>query len=332
MLDLLNDILDRLAAGETLAICTIVRTRGSTPQKAGAVLVVLRDGRTLGTIGGGCVEAEVRSKAMQWLAADTNDGAKLFSFSLDRDYGWDDGLVCGGAMDVAVERLSTLAAADQLADARNKLANGEPATVVVQALDAAGDVVRFERVLEPMPELVIAGAGHVGMALAAVAGQMEFAVTVIDDRADLASTERFPHARRIVGEIEQELARLLIHKQCYIVIVTRGHRHDGRALLAVARSQAKYIGLIGSKRKVLAIFDELRREGVSRAQLARVRAPIGLDVGAVTPGEIAVSIAAELVAVRRGVDELPAVAMRIADRHVDRLYEKPAPQDAPSAS
>jgi xanthine dehydrogenase accessory factor len=124
---------------------------------------------------------------------------------------------------------------------------------------------------------------------------MEFRVIVIDDRPDFASAKRFPTATLRIGPVETELAKLSLNQQSYVVIVTRGHRRDALALAAVVRSQARYIGLIGSKRKILKIFAELREQGVSTEQLSKVHAPIGYAIGAVTPAEIAVSIAAELI-------------------------------------
>jgi xanthine dehydrogenase accessory factor len=316
MLDLFDDILRRADAGEPLAVCTVVRTRGSTPQKAGAVMLVRRDGRTLGTIGGGCVEADVRTRALVELAADPRTApgaaASLHRFTLDHDPAWDDGLVCGGVMDVAVEVVHSPAAAATYRAARDQLAAGREAAVrIVAAASPDGEPLAFERTIEPAPALVIAGAGHVGVELAAAAARLGFGVTVVDDRADLASADRFPGATRVVGPIDSELARLPVTPHTYVVIVTRGHRHDGRALAAVVGSPARYVGLIGSKRKVLTIFAELRRAGVPAEQLARVHAPVGLDVGAVTPAEIAVSIAAELIAVRRGAAGRGARPMRL---------------------
>ena len=315
MIDLLDEIISRCGAGEPLAVCTVVRTRGSTPQKSGAVMVVLRDGRTLGTIGGGCVEAEVRTRALEYLSSRT---PKLLTFKLDHDLGWDDGLVCGGSMDVAVQIFDSPASAEPLRRAREILAAGREATVSVTVPDESGNPITFERTLEPVPTLVIAGAGHVGEALAPVAQRIGFRVVVIDDRADLANARRFPGATCVVGEIEQELAKFPIGEHTYVAIVTRGHRHDGRALAAVVGSPARYIGLIGSKRKVVTIFEDLHRTaGVPREQLERVHAPVGLDIGAVTPAEIAVSIAAELIAVRRGRREPAGVdAMRLTPAQV----------------
>jgi xanthine dehydrogenase accessory factor len=316
VLELLNEILRRSSAGEPLAVCTVVRTRGSTPQKMGAVMLVLRDGHTLGTIGGGCVEAEVKTRALEQLSRKT--GA-LFSFHLDHDLGYDDGLLCGGTMDVAVEVVATLQDVAPFALSAKRLAAGEEAAVRVIVADERGIAQTFERTLLPTPTLVIAGAGHVGFALAEMARGLDFHTTVIDDRADIASADRFPGATRIVGPIDDELARFSITPHTYVVIVTRGHRHDGRALGAVVASRARYVGLIGSKRKIVTIFRELYAAGVPREQLERVHAPIGLDIGAVTPAEIAVSIAAELIAVRRGVDERPAGPMRLTPAQLERI-------------
>jgi xanthine dehydrogenase accessory factor len=168
--------------------------------------------------------------------------------------------------------------------------------------------------------LLIAGAGHVGSALAAIGSHIDFRVTVIDDRADLATPQRLGGATCIVGPIDQELSRYPIDERTYVVVVTRGHRHDAAALAAIIRSPARYVGLIGSKRKVIQLFGDLRQQGVPRETLERVHAPIGLDIGAITPAEIAVSIAAELIAVRREADG-PAQAMRLSAKELARIAE-----------
>jgi xanthine dehydrogenase accessory factor len=319
VLELLDEILRRVEAGERIAVCTVVRTRGSTPQKMGAVMIVTRDGQALGTIGGGCVEAEVRTRALQQLES-TSRGC-LFSFKLDHDLGWDDGLVCGGTMEVALQVIDSAQSAVPYRAARGLLAVGREAAVSVTVSDESGAVQTFTRTLEPRPTLVIAGAGHVAAALADIAARAGFDVVVIDDRADFVSAERFPGAKqRVVGEVEVELARWPITPHTYVVIVTRGHRRDGKALGAVVRSDARYVGLIGSKRKIVTIFDDLHRQGATREQLARVHAPIGLDLGAVTPAEIAVSIAGELIAVRRRGQANAAIKpMRLTPQQVDRV-------------
>ncbi|MEM6394148.1 MAG: XdhC family protein [Planctomycetota bacterium] len=298
MIELLREVVTRVEGGAKLSACMVVSTKGSTPQKAGALMLVLGTGKTLGTLGGGCVEAEVRTRAMRLMM----DGeSRLLRFSLDRDYGWDDGLVCGGVMDIAVKTLRTPTDVRVWREALEELETGRDGRIAIEVEDEVGERVGFEHVVEASPTLVIAGGGHVGLALANVAGPMGFEVVVVDDRADYASAERFPGAEVVIGDIAGELSRMAWGANSYVVIVTRGHQHDADALGAVVGSSAKYVGLIGSRRKIHQILKGLREEGVTEDELARVHAPIGLAIGAVSPEEIAVSIAAELVAVRRGV-------------------------------
>jgi xanthine dehydrogenase accessory factor len=316
MLDLLNQILSRSDRREPLAVCTLVRTRGSTPQKTGAIMLVLTDGRTLGTIGGGCVEAEVRTRALQHI---TTGQSNLFTFQLNHDHGWDDGLVCGGSMDVAVQILTSPTDAVVYRNARDQLIAGHSASIAIIVADDHGRSVEFNQTLEPSPTLVIAGAGHVGSALAAVASLMDFSVIVIDDRADFATAERFPSADRRIGDVDAELAKLKLGLHSYVVIVTRGHRRDALALASVIGSEARYVGLIGSRRKILRIFSDLHADGVPLDQLERVHAPIGLNIGGITPGEIAVSIAAELIAVRRGSAGILPFSMQLTAEVFNRI-------------
>lgn len=296
MEEVFDQIVRRCTAGERVALCTVVATRGSTPQGKGAKMLVVGDGKTIGTLGGGCVEAEVRKRAIEMLSADSS---KLFEFHLDHDFGWDDGLICGGVMDIYVqvlERSHIHPFATVLESIRGKIP-----TIFRLPYEQKGAAKEYVEEIGPPPRLVIAGAGHVGQALGELAAKLDFAVTVIDDRADYASAERFPLAKQcIVGDIEAELKKFAIDAGTYIVIVTRGHRHDGQSLKAVIDSPARYIGLIGSKSKIKLIYDDLVEQGVSIERLQSVHAPIGYDIGAITVPEIAVSIAAELVAIRRG--------------------------------
>jgi xanthine dehydrogenase accessory factor len=319
LLDLLNQIVDRAVRGEVVAVCALVRTTGSTPQKAGAIMLVLRDGQTIGTIGGGCVEAEVRTRALQQMI-DGHD--RLLSFDLNHDLGWDDGLVCGGVMDVAVQVVQSAESANLYRAARDGVVSGKTVQLQISVPDDRQNLIGFAVPIESSPHLVIAGAGHVGQALAAVAQQMDFAVTVIDDRPDFASSARFPDSKVLVGPVETELAGLKINRQTYVVIVTRGHKRDALALAAVVRSDAHYVGLIGSKRKIVRIFKDLHQQGISAEQLRQVHAPIGLDIGAVTPAEIAVSIAAELIAVRRNSAANPATPMRLSPAQIHRVLRE----------
>jgi xanthine dehydrogenase accessory factor len=247
---------EALARGETVALVTIVRAQGSTPQRVGAKMLVYADGRTVGTIGGGCYESEAFWKARD---AITSGKHALVRFDLNDDIAGESGLICGGQMDVFIEPLS------------------------------------------PSPHLYIAGGGHVSLQLARAAAEVGFRIHIVDDREKYANAERFPDADEIaVDSIPDWLERAQFVQPAYVAIVTRGHQDDLAALRAVATRDLRYVGLIGSRAKVTRIYDALRDEGLPADALRRVHAPIGLDLGAVTPAEIAVSIVAELVAVRHG--------------------------------
>ncbi|HEY3381887.1 MAG TPA: XdhC/CoxI family protein [Vicinamibacterales bacterium] len=174
-------------------------------------------------------------------------------------------------------------------------------------LICGGQMEVFIEPLEAAPHLFLIGAGHVSAEVARAAHHVGFRVHVIDDRDKFANPERFPDAEIVVDDIPEWLARTEFPPGSYFVVVTRGHRGDHQAVRALAGQEWRYLGLIGSRAKVLRIFDALRGEGVPAARLADIHAPIGLDIGAVTPAEIALSITAELVAVRSG---------RIAEPHV----------------
>jgi len=311
---LFEHLLSEADAGRPVALCAVVKTRGSTPQAPGALLLVDQAMKTAGTLGGGCVEAEVRKRAFELIRSPEG---KLLTFQLDHDFGWDDGLICGGGMDVAV---MPILRAEQVGPFRRALAElsaGRPAMIPLRVCQESEDGrlgglplerseggrplrVEYRLNLEPEPTLLIAGAGHVGTALARLAVELEFKVVVVDDRADFANERRLPPPiRPIAADIERTLRDYPIDAATYVVIVTRGHNHDEQALGAVVRSPARYVGMIGSRRKVKLIFDDLAAAGVEPKLLERVHAPIGLKIDAVTVPEIAVSIAAELVAVRR---------------------------------
>ena len=244
---------------------TVVRANGSTPQRAGAKMLVFADGRTLGTIGGGCYENDAFWKARDALVSGRS---ALLHYELNDDFAQENGLVCGGQMDVHIDPL------------------------------------------EPTPHLFIIGAGHVGWHLGRLAGEAGFRVHVVDDREKFANPERFPDADQVVAEpIPEWLHRAELPPSAFVVVVTRGHTHDLDAMRALTPRDLRYLGLIGSRAKVRRIYDMLLAEGLPAECLDRVHAPIGLDIGAVTPAEIAISIMAELVAVRRGVDTA-ALAMR----------------------
>ncbi len=248
---------EALTRGEEVALVTITASNGSTPQRVGAKMLVYADGRTVGTIGGGCYEHDALGRAREAIRTRKAVTAK---YDLNDDFAEETGLVCGGQMEVFIEPL------------------------------------------EAPPSLYVFGAGHVGYYLARAASDAGFEVHVIDDRAAFANRERFPFASSVVvDDIPAWLATTALPASAYAVVVTRGHRNDLETLQALAPRDLRYLGLIGSRAKVARIYDQLLGEGLATIeQLSRVHAPIGLDIGAVTPQEIALSIAAELVAVRRG--------------------------------
>jgi xanthine dehydrogenase accessory factor len=249
---------EALKRGDAVALVTVVRSVGSTPQRAGAKMLVFADGRTVGTIGGGCYENDAFWKAREAIASGR---PQLLHYELNDDFAQENGLVCGGQMDVHVDPLA------------------------------------------PAPHLYVIGAGHVGLHVARAAGDAGFRIHVVDDREKFASRERFPDADEIVVDaIPDYLHRTAIPPNAYVVVVTRGHQNDLEAVRALAARDLKYLGLIGSRAKVVRISDVLLAEGMPGECLERVHAPIGLDIGAVTPAEIAISIVAELIAVRRGAD------------------------------
>ncbi len=328
MLAICEHIVRRCGQGECLALCTLVHSRGSSPQELGAKLLLFPDGKSLGTLGGGCVEAEVVACGLERMA--TGAGEYL-SFRLDHDYGWDDGLICGGTVGVYVQVLEGPTAAADFARIADALRNRQPVEFRIEFPGPEG-IERYCEPIPPRPVLLIAGGGHVGQAVSRLATHLDFDVVVLDDRPEYTAAERFPAGTRcVLGKIDQELARQAIDEHTYIVIVTRGHKRDGRALQAVIESPARYLGLIGSRRKVATILADLAQRGVPAESLLRVHGPIGLELNAITVPEIAVSIAAELIAVRRGRQDQPATPMRLTPEALLRAVEskRTAQRDGP---
>ena len=315
MLELFREIANRCTRGERVALCTVVAARGSTPQQRGARMLVTSAGQIMGTLGGGCVEAEVRQRAMQQLLTDAAEMPPVMSFRLDHDHGWDDGMWCGGILDVHVQILEGANDAEHFRAIAESLHHGRPTTIAIPQIN-------FEETLAPSPSLLIAGAGHVAEALAPLATTLGFKVTIFDDRADALNETRFPTVERIVGTIDLALRDFPIDAHTFVVIVTRGHHRDAAALASIIRSPARYIGMIGSKRKVRTILGDLAAQGVDRDALARVHAPIGLEIGAVSVEEIAVSIAAELIAVRRDETQRVGEMMKISRQELDRWIDR----------
>lgn len=347
MREILRDLEEVIHHKKAVAYTALVETRGSTPQKAGAAMLVFPDGSQTGTLGGGCVEAEVKRKALRLL--DEGD-RQILSFQLDSDYGWDDGLICGGRMTMLVDPirpgddvsyftvLQELLAADTgcteaiIFDAE-KSGGGEAADRFL--IDRNGEIIATrgsgivpETLLENLRSLsdrrrpyvaegisylprvkrcrlLIVGGGHVGQSVAQLAHESGFDIWVVDDREQYCNPDRFPQAKRlIVDNIDTALSGLEVDENTFCIIVTRGHNHDEEALYHLAETPAPYVGMIGSKRKIKLIFEDLLKEGISRDKLERVHAPIGFHIGSQTVPEIAVSVVAELIAFRN-LGEIP---------------------------
>jgi xanthine dehydrogenase accessory factor len=254
-MDIYSEIVRLRRAGQKCALATIVEVNGSIPSYESAKLLVREDGSMMGTVGGGCVEAEVWEAAREVIETEQ---PKHLTFSLGQDAAYDNGLICGGQLNIFVEPIT------------------------------------------PQPAAFIFGAGHVSKSLSKVATLAGFATVVVDDRETFANRERFPEAEQVVaGEYEAVFPTLEVNHSSYLIIVTRGHRDDMRVLKWALTTPARYIAMIGSKRKTLGVMKELMKEGIAREAFDRLHAPMGLDVGAITPEEIAVSVVAEMIAVRR---------------------------------
>jgi xanthine dehydrogenase accessory factor len=253
-MDLFEEIVKMRRAGRRGAMATIVHTNGSIPSYESSRMLVRDDGSIAGTIGGGCVEAEVWAAAKEVMQ---KEAPRKMVFNLNNEASYDNGLICGGTLEVFVEPIL------------------------------------------PQPMLYLFGGGHVSTAVAKAASGAGFAVGVVDDRETFANVQRFPMAEEIHLSYEEAFEKIRPNASTYLVIVTRGHKDDMNVLAWAVRTDARYIGMIGSKRKVLSVYKALEKEGYRPEEFTRVYAPMGLEIGALSPEEIAISIVAELVAVRR---------------------------------
>lgn len=345
--DLWQRITEALDRSEPVVLATIVRRQGSGPREAGASMAVWKEGGTLGTIGGGPLEARVQE--MAWKAHQDHRAA-LERFSLRADDAQAGGMLCGGDLEVLVDyldpndpacgevfrRLLGAHGEGRLAWLVRSLRTGEkgPALrtgiglLTEEGLDAGslklaccdkerlirerrpdetvlldcGDTLCLLQPIGRKKTVFIFGAGHVAQSLAPICALAGFRVVVIDDRTEFAVRERFPTAAEVrwTSSYPEEFGRLAIDRSGFVVIVTHAHDHDRTVLVRALKTDARYIGMIASRRKRELILASLAEEGMGQEELGRVHSPIGLDIGAQTPGEIAVSIAAELVAVRAG--------------------------------
>ena len=374
-----RELAESLEKGETVALATIVRRRGSVPREVGARMIVHPGGAITGTVGGGCGEAEIWRSALSVMESGQPQSVYI---DLTEEIALSSQGVCGGTYEVFVQPWSSrprLAAIDLPMDQYARIAEealaADQAIALVTIIHATGawrerlgaqmlvredgaitGALGLDRALEPAiaeaalaamrksepgvieytgpegsvaevffdpflprPSLMIVGAGHIAVPLAQLAASLDFDVTVIDDRASFANKERFPQASQIiVGGAEASLRGLTITPRSHLVLVTRAHSHDVEALRGVIDSDAAYIGMIGSQRRIWAVYKLLHDEGVPAEKLVRVRAPIGLDLGGSTPAEIALCIMAEIVMLRRGGSGAP-LSDRLRERYLARL-------------
>ena len=339
MKEVIKEAVDLLRKDQPCVLATVVRTKGSTPQKSGAMLLVKEDGSGVGTLGGGCVEGDIWFAAREMLRS--NSGPEFKEYFLNEDIAARDGLVCGGTMYFYLEPMTDgkdfqnigekvldayeggqpVALATVVADASksgllgSKLllsvdgtvygslgstALDKKATDIAMKVADLGAIESFitdeglEVFIEGFttpPTLIMVGGGHVGKATADLADSLGYTVQVVDDRPEFSNPERFPYANdTIVTSYEDWSKQIDINVNTFIVVATRGHRYDDMALESALETPARYIGLLGSRRKTLMIYQRLLAQGISVDRLKDVKSPIGLDIGALTPEELAVSI------------------------------------------
>jgi xanthine dehydrogenase accessory factor len=271
-MDIFAEITKLRKEGRKAALATIIQVQGSIPSYESSKILIRDDGSIVGTVGGGCVEAEVWSAAQEVMR---DEKPRRLHFNLNSQPEYDNGLICGGSLDIFIEPI---------------LAS---------------------------PTAYIFGGGHVSLYLSKVASIAGFDTVVIDDRPAFANKERFPEAVEThAGPWEEILPKLKPNEFSYLVLVTRGHKGDLTCLRWALGTPARYIGMIGSKRKFIEIARVLESEGVPAEKLERVHSPVGLDIGALTPEEIAVAIVAEMIAVRRNAVP-PVASMAYAKRKTE---------------
>ena len=369
MKDVFQETIKRLDNSEPVVIATVIRTKGSTPQKRGAKLLIKQDGSGTGTLGGGCVEGDIWFAAKQLM--DRKGSAEYREYELNEELAAEDGLVCGGTMYFLIDpvydpedylpyaneidqayqgngsvALATVTKSDLTnnskigdkilirddgttegtlgnelldSDAKNRAKDLMPyGRNEYVTLDSGGEY--FIEAYTTPPQLVICGGGHISRALAYLAKPLGFKLFITDDRKEFVDPERFPEADMLVPlKPEEALLELPINANSFIVIATRGHRYDNTALLSAANTTAGYVGLLGSKRKTILIYEDLISSGLDLERVRSIRAPIGLDITARTPEEIAISIMAEILMFRLGGSGLP---MKLEDSHIERINKK----------
>ncbi|MCQ2561449.1 MAG: XdhC family protein [Clostridia bacterium] len=336
MRDFYRKLSDSLKEGKRSVYCTIIATMGSSPAGPGSCMAVFEDGSLMGTVGGGAVEFNAIETAKQLFA---RPECRIREFQLNSNLPGDIGMVCGGtamlyfrpllpddkALCRAFERAAELEESGGKAWFICKLETGEfdiyaktaeeagleisgealPEKVLQRLGNSAvlvpGDISYYTDPVNPEGTVFLFGGGHVGKALCKVLDMVDFPVTVLDDRPEIAVKEDFASAKDVIlCDYEKIAESVEIGPQDYIVVMTHGHEADTTVLRQVLKTDARYIGCMGSKNKTRAVFKILEEEGFSAEECGRINAPIGVSIGSKTPAEVAVSVAAELIAVRSG--------------------------------
>jgi xanthine dehydrogenase accessory factor len=362
MKDVFREILRAKSRGERSALSTIINSKGSLPMSSRSKMLVLQDGTIVGTVGGGCLEADVWAEAKDVMKQDVS---RVSRFILTEKHAGENGLNCGGTVDFFTEPIVPGRMDDVFEEIVRLRDENQSVAIATIISDTAYDLVRdhskmlirrdgsvvgtlgggrieeevriegqkilgqdllkimnftlneeeakklnaipgtilkvFIESLLAQPVLYLFGGGHVSLQIARVAKIAGFKLVVIEDRPMFGNKERFPEADDIIIDDFTTIAKKLeFNESSYLVAVTRGHQHDEKIIEQVVGKPARYIGMIGSKRKIKLMWDKLQAKGISKEWLEKVHAPIGLDIGADNPGEIAVSIVAELIKIRRG--------------------------------
>lgn len=302
-------------AGEDVVIATVVKVQGSAPRPVGARLAVNRDGDMAGSVSGGCVESAVVIAALEVMDAGVG---RMEHFGISDEMAWDVGLSCGGMIDVWIEPLKADAPIDE-ARARQKA--GELVALVTPVRESGQHQVLtdflwehsglveldgtevFVEIFPTVKQLVIFGAVHTAQPLSRYAQDLGFDVVIVDARKALATQDRFPNVERILTVWpDAAYEQLTITDSTWIAILSHDPKFDEPAILGALKTNAAYIGTVGSRKTNEDRRQRLREAGVSEEQLARLHGPIGLNIGGKTPEEMAISILAEMIAIEHGRD------------------------------
>lgn len=294
-------------SSEKVSLGIITGIKGSSPQKIGAKALFYLDGRIQGTLGGGCLEAEIQQRAIR--ALQTGE-ASTFDLLLDHDFGWDDGLICGGKVFGVILPDAQNAGEKfwaEMAERKSSLSWGvkkdfsiaqiEPHSPAFSPARFAASDWFYQEIVSPPCALWIAGAGHIAQCVAPLALQLDFAVTVFDDRPALANHQLFPPGISLrVGDWEKLCAETLPSVPAFGLVVTRGHRHDTLVLKEWIQKEFLFLGMIGSARKARIIIEHFLEEKIATpAQMNRVACPVGIKIKSQSVPEIAVSIMAQFI-------------------------------------